>query len=84
MEDAATAEISRAQVWQWIQHEVKLEDGRQVTIDLVESLLPEDLKEQEPKACRLFMSLVTSDDFEAFLTIPAYQLLVQGGDDNEL
>ncbi len=82
MEDAATAEISRAQVWQWIHHENgRLEDDRKVTVSLVESFIPDDLKKQYPKACHLFMELVSSDEFEEFLTIPAYQILIQGGEE---
>lgn len=83
MEDAATAEISRAQVWQWLQHGAHLDNGREINLDLVESLLPEELKEKYPEACQLFIDLVTSEEFEDFLTIPAYQLLIQGGKTNE-
>ncbi|MGP4073031.1 malate synthase A [Piscibacillus sp. B03] len=83
MEDAATAEISRAQVWQWLQHGAHLDDGRKINLELVESLLPEELKKNYPEACQLFIDLVTSEEFEDFLTIPAYQLLIQGGKTNE-
>lgn len=89
MEDAATAEISRAQVWQWIRHpKGVLADGRKVTIQLVQQLLAEELvviKESIGEeayaagkfieASKLFDELVTSEQFEEFLTIPGYNLL---------
>ncbi|GAB4216503.1 MAG: malate synthase A [Roseiflexaceae bacterium] len=87
MEDAATAEISRAQVWQWIRHpEGKLADGRKITVELVRSLIGEELEkiraslgEQRynsgnfPRASELFDRLVTSDTFIEFLTLPGYE-----------
>ncbi len=89
MEDAATSEISRAQIWQWIQHDTGvLDDGRQVTADLVRSLVPEELDKIRsligdqrfnaghfPLARRLFEQLVTGDDFAEFLTLGAYEQL---------
>lgn len=87
MEDAATAEISRSQVWQWIRHQVKLEDGRTVTPELVSETTAEVLKELEAQlgnrftsgkfelARELFLNMMTSKDFEEFLTLVAYQYL---------
>lgn len=89
MEDAATAEISRAQVWQWIRHpQGVLQDGRKVTEGLVKQWLTEELQAlktamgQEryevskfPLAGQLFLQLVTEDDFEDFLTVPGYSYL---------
>jgi malate synthase len=85
MEDAATAEISRAQVWQWIRHGAKLEDGRPVTADLVRATIAEELakmKEQAGEAGyeagrfelagKLFQDMMTSGDFVEFMTLVAY------------
>jgi malate synthase len=90
MEDAATAEISRGQVWQWIHHGVKLEDGRQVTPELVREIETSELekireeigddewfqKEGRPDLSReLFESVALSEEFVEFLTLPAYEKL---------
>ncbi|SDX92698.1 malate synthase A [Hymenobacter psychrophilus] len=89
MEDAATAEISRAQVWQWLHTPgTQLADGRPVTVDLYRALLPDQLtriKEQIGEeaysqgkyleAARLFDRLVMSEQFIEFLTLPAYDQL---------
>jgi len=88
MEDAATAEISRTQVWQWVHHGAALEDGRRVTADLVESVIRDELdviadeigadryrQGRFPEATALFRQLCLSEAFEEFLTIPAYNLL---------
>ncbi len=86
MEDAATAEISRAQVWQWIRHpRGVLADGRKVTIQLVRQLVQEELDKirqsigdaqyeagRFPLATQLFDQLVTQDEFCEFLTLPGY------------
>jgi len=85
MEDAATAEISRAQIWQWIKHGAVLTDGRKVDMELVHSLLPEELEKIKdyvgdvyyenarfPEAIALFEELVFSEEFEEFLTLKAY------------
>src|SRR5438067_991831 len=80
MEDAATAEISRAQVWQWIRnsHGV-LSDGRKVTKELFRRVLQEELaKVKAPAnnkfntACELFSRITTDDEFAEFLTLPGY------------
>ena len=83
MEDAATAEISRAQVWQWIKYEARLTDGQRVTADMVRKILQhhrERLSSQFPPhelslACRLFEEMMTSENFPEFLTLSAYELL---------
>ena len=83
MEDAATAEISRAQVWQWLKHGAKLDDGRTVDRALVERIIGEERDRAAAKAAshrfddaaRLFRTLVTAGDFVEFLTLPAYELV---------
>jgi len=82
MEDAATAEISRSQIWQWMRSpKGLLEDGRKVTPELFKQLLGEELAkvkagETEGKydeAARLFERITTDDRYVEFLTLPAYQ-----------
>jgi malate synthase len=91
MEDAATAEISRSQVWQWIRHGAALDDGRPVTPDLVRTLATEELerireeigddawfeREGRPKDSRALFEQValSGDEFVEFLTLPAYERL---------
>ena len=89
MEDAATAEISRSQIWQWIRSpKGVLEDGRKVTRDLIRKLLPEELARvrshlgaegwaagRYDDAGRLFERLITSDDYVEFLTLAGYEWL---------
>jgi len=89
MEDAATSEISRTQVWQWIRHERGvLDDGRRVTADLVRELVPEELAKirslvgnsrydrgHYPAAAKMFEELATGDDLAEFLTLGAYERL---------
>lgn len=82
MEDAATAEISRAQLWQWLKHGVQLDDGRIFTREMYNTIHKEELeklggtsKGRLGQASQLMDKLVLSDDFEEFLTIPAYELL---------
>jgi malate synthase len=81
MEDAATAEIARAQVWQWRRHGAVLDDGRVVTDDLVRSLLAQETAGfrggRFAEATTLFESLILSTHFEEFLTRPAYELLLE-------
>ena len=89
MEDAATAEISRAQIWQWVHHAVKLPDGRTVTRELVTQLLEEELAsiraavgEQiwqagHPEQTRaVFDTAALSAELPSFLTLVAYPVLV--------
>ena len=87
MEDAATAEISRAQCWQWLHHSVKLEDGREVTTALAEGWLKEEMAElaaehgaefeagRLQQAGELLHQLVFTPQFTEFLTLPGYRLL---------
>lgn len=89
MEDAATAEISRAQVWQWIRHDKGiLNDGRKVTHELVNQLIDEELekikvevgverfeKGRFDEATKLFRQLIEQEEFIEFLTIPGYEKL---------
>ncbi len=91
MEDAATAEISRAQVWQWIRSDRGvLDDGRKVTLDLFGQVLREELDKIKAavgddrylsgnyeRAARLFADLTANDEFVEFLTLPGYELLIQ-------
>lgn len=86
MEDAATAEISRTQVWQWIRHPKGiLEDGRKVTMELVLQVLEEELAKikeavgeqayesgRYAEATELFKTLIEQDEFVEFLTLPGY------------
>ena len=84
MEDAATAEISRSQVWQWIRSpKGVLEDGRKVTPELVRAYIPEELAKvkalvgpQSPtydRAAQIFEQMSTQDEFAEFLTLPLYE-----------
>ncbi len=76
MEDAATAEIARAQIWQWVRHGVELDDGRAVTAELVESLVTEEAADvRDERAVGLFRQVALAAEFEEFLTLPAYGLL---------
>jgi malate synthase len=89
MEDAATAEISRAQVWQWIRHpDGKLSDGRKVTKKLFREMLAEELEKIKQAigadrfakgkfeiARDLFDKMTTDDEFAEFLTLPGYDKL---------
>ena len=80
MEDAATAEISRAQVWQWVRHRAKLQDGRPVTGDLVKQTISEEVASKSGTgkfdlAAKLFGEMMTSQDFPEFLTLVAYDYI---------
>jgi malate synthase len=72
MEDAATAEICRAQVWQWVRNGSKLHDGRTVTAAMVREITDE-LAPPGSKAAQLFLQMMTAGDFPEFLTLSAYQ-----------
>ena len=89
MEDAATAEISRAQVWQWIRHNQKLDDGRAITRELVRQVVAEEndkVKAQMGEAAyargryqdaaQLMIDLVEQPQFCEFLTLPAYDRIM--------
>ncbi|HEY1447307.1 MAG TPA: malate synthase A [Caulobacteraceae bacterium] len=87
MEDAATAEISRAQIWQWIAQGARLDDGRAVTVELFAATLAEEMAALETalgagfahgrfaEAIALFSKMSVADSFEEFLTLPAYEAL---------
>ncbi|MFC7399363.1 malate synthase A [Chelatococcus sp. GCM10030263] len=88
MEDAATAEISRAQIWQWLYHGAALDDGRTVTPELFKALLDDEMatlrgvlgaavydKGRFPEAIKLFADMSLAKEFEEFLTLPAYKLI---------
>lgn len=89
MEDAATAEISRAQVWQWIRHpKGVLDDGRKVTVEMFEQVLAEELQKikemvgdaefhagEYQLASELFAKITTDNEFVEFLTLPGYEYL---------
>ena len=83
MEDAATAEISRAQLWQWVHHHARLEDGRAVTAELCDAYIDEELArargvhtaeryEAYEHAAFLIRELIKAPKFQNFLTEPAY------------
>jgi len=86
MEDAATAEISRTQVWQWLHHGATLKDGRKVTRELVRQTIADQLAHirstigaarydagKFPMAAQLFEELMFSDRLPDFLTLAAYE-----------
>ena len=88
MEDAATAEISRASIWQWIRHGVKLSNGKAVTRTFFEQLLKEEVETVKAEvgdarfntgkfkeAAQLFSAMTTSEEFGDFLTLPAYEMV---------
>ena len=89
MEDAATAEISRSQVWQWMRSpKGVLDDGRKVTRELFHTLLEDELKKtprlvgaegyaagKYDEGARLFEEISVSDEYVEFLTLPAYEML---------
>ncbi len=88
MEDAATAEISRSQLWQWIRHGAHLKDGRKIDVALCDAILHEELAKakagvpagQYPsydKAAELMREMYTSPTFVEFLTVPAYHELIR-------
>ena len=88
MEDAATAEISRSQIWQWIRHpKGKLSDGRKITVDMYRQFAEEELEKirveraegfsewRFAKAAKTMDVLATDPEFREFLTVQAYDLL---------
>jgi len=90
MEDAATAEIARGQVWQWVRHGAELDDGRTITAELVRELETSELekireaigddewfeKQGRPDLSReIFEEVALADEFVEFLTLPAYERL---------
>jgi malate synthase len=88
MEDAATAEISRAQLWQWIHQKAKLNDGRVITIELCLKTIDEEMAKIQQaqgdaqfragrysQAAGILRDLIQSPKFIEFLTLPAYDRL---------
>jgi malate synthase len=88
MEDAATAEISRVQIWQWIHHGAALADGRKVTPALFESALKDEMEKVRhalgasiydagrfPEAIKLFSDMSLASICAEFLTLPAYEVI---------
>ncbi|HEX9162161.1 MAG TPA: malate synthase A [Thermoanaerobaculia bacterium] len=83
MEDAATAEISRSQLWLWVHNESKMNDGRPMTVALYRQLRDEEVKKLAglpaeahlPEAVKMVDALVVNKDFPEFLTLSAYQQL---------
>ena len=88
MEDAATAEISRAQVWQWLHLKAKLDDGRVVTPELFKAAFADEMAKVRAalgaerlrqgrfaEATKLFEDMSLAPTFEEFLTLPAYKLI---------
>jgi malate synthase len=85
MEDAATAEISRSQVWQWLHNDIELAGGPHVTRGLVERIIGEELAKirdtagadldnaRLDQATALFTEVALADDYADFLTLPAYE-----------
>jgi malate synthase len=86
--DASSAELARAQLWQWLRHRVKLDDGRSCTPELIDAFFHEEIRSipfvlstkpealrQLTQATRLFRRLVTDMEFEEFLTNPAIELI---------
>src|SRR2546422_11195096 len=91
MEDTATVEISRSQIWQWIHHGAHLTDGREITPELFHTLLAEELATAEAAgnggllaqsrfsdAAQILERLSTSPDLAAFITIAVFHYLDQG------
>jgi malate synthase len=85
MEDAATAEICRAQVWQWLRHGARLDDGRRIDADLVRGLLDHQVAAIRARigtpnrledAVAVFATMILQPEFEEFLTLPALARLV--------
>ncbi|GIH08828.1 malate synthase [Rhizocola hellebori] len=74
MEDVATAEISRSQVWQWLHNHVVLDDtGEQVTAELVQRIAAQECPDADKRAVDLFMEVAVADEYVDFLTLPAYE-----------
>ncbi len=88
MEDAATAEISRTQLWQWIRHGAQIDDGRTIDADLYAAIRDEELaaidarlgdsrRRYVTRAARIFDELILAAELADFLTLPAYEELLQ-------
>src|SRR5467141_3544467 len=90
MEDAATAEISRAQLWQWVHHHAVMDDGLPVTAEMVDAVIADELERAEAtvdaqrytaytKAAALMRELIRAPKFMDFLTVPAYERVLAEG-----
>jgi malate synthase len=90
MEDAATAEISRAQLWQWVHHKAVMDDGLPVTVEMVDGVIADELERAKSsvdalryaaytKAAELMRTLVRAPKFAEFLTVPAYERVLAEG-----
>jgi malate synthase len=90
MEDAATAEISRAQLWQWIHQKAQLKDGRTIDVGLCDRMINEELRKAKEsgnaarfaayeKSAQLMRDLIRAPQFVEFLTVPAYQRILSEG-----
>ncbi len=88
MEDAATAEISRTQIWQWLRHGAEFDDGRTIDRELVERMIGEEMdviaddvgveafrRGRFDEACKLFSELCFAEELAEFLTLGAYEIL---------
>jgi malate synthase len=88
MEDAATAEISRSQIWQWVHNGSQLDDGTTVTAELVRHVVADELAEIRSgigddafnagmfgEAGTLFEAVALDDSYAEFLTLPAYEVI---------
>jgi malate synthase len=83
MEDAATAEICRSQVWQWVKHGSRMDDGRPVTSELVRQAIEEQAgqlktrlhREELDRAVQIYQKMMTSPEFPEFLTLAAYDYI---------
>ena len=90
MEDAATAEISRAQLWQWVHHGAVMDDGLPVTVEMVDEVIADELRRAKEsvdasrysaylRAAELMKELVRAPRFTEFLTVPAYERVLAEG-----
>jgi malate synthase len=90
MEDAATAEISRAQLWQWVHHHAVMDDGLPVTTEMVDEVIADELELAKEKvdaqryaayvqAAELMRELIRAPKFMDFLTVPAYERVLAEG-----
>lgn len=91
MEDAATAEISRSQLWQWAKHGAKTADGKALSRDVISGMIAEEMDKirsdaggdlsgtKFEQAAKLFEEMALAEDFPAFLTLPAYEMVLGEG-----
>ena len=97
MEDVATAEIARSQVWQWLHNDIALDSGQAVTKELVERIIDEELRKIQRRgrgrfrrrppsgrAVALFSEVALAEEFAEFLTLPAYERCLECASSDEL